>query len=57
MPEYLFNLDTVGEQDVDGVVTIKPNLWLLSSEDCRRCCSRRRRWQGFCMWGGARSMT
>lgn len=33
MTEYLFNLDTVAEKDVDGVVTVKPNLWLLTSEE------------------------
>jgi excisionase family DNA binding protein len=31
--EFLFNLGTVGERDLDGVVTVKPNLWLLSSEE------------------------
>lgn len=31
--QYLFNLGTIGERDLDGVVTVKPNLWLLAAEE------------------------
>jgi excisionase family DNA binding protein len=31
--EYLMNLGSVGERDAAGVVTIKPNLWLLTPDD------------------------
>ncbi|MCM0622456.1 helix-turn-helix domain-containing protein [Nocardioides bruguierae] len=33
--DYLFNLDTARQavDDVDGTVTIKPNVWLLTADD------------------------
>jgi excisionase family DNA binding protein len=31
--QYLFHLGTVEETAHDGVVTVKPNLWLLGKED------------------------